>query len=110
VVGMSRQVGTVLHVDDEPSIMGEYVHRVRTKNGELETVGCDLELVPPLQTNMESIAPSEEQDRTYARLSIDEARKSVPEDERVHPRVGVVVVKDGWRSDVFAQRLVCSFG
>jgi pyrimidine deaminase RibD-like protein len=97
VVGMSRQVGTVLQVDDEPSIMGEYVHRVRTKNGELETVGCDLELVPAPQTNMESTAPSEEQDdRTYARLAIDEARKSVPEnDGKPHPWVGAVVVKDG---------------
>src|ERR1019366_166012 len=26
---------------------------------------------------------------------IEEARKSLPEDERVHPRVGVVVVRDG---------------
>ena len=26
VVGMSRRVGAVLHVDDEPSTMGEYVH------------------------------------------------------------------------------------
>ncbi len=34
-------------------------------------------------------------DRRFARLAIDEARKSVPEDERVHPKVGVVVVKDG---------------
>jgi pyrimidine deaminase RibD-like protein len=76
--------------------MGEYVHLVRTKDGELRVVGCDLELVPPAQTNLESTAPSEGQDdRTYARLAIDEARKSVPEDERVHPRVGVVVVKDG---------------
>lgn len=92
VVGMSRQVGTVLHVDDEPSIMGEYVHRLRTKNGELETVGCDLELIPA----PESTAPSEEQDdRTYARLAIEEAWKSAPEDKRVHPKVGVVVVKDG---------------
>ena len=45
---------------------------------------------------MESTAPSEEQDdRTYARLAIEEAWKSAPEDKRVHPKVGVVVVKDG---------------
>jgi pyrimidine deaminase RibD-like protein len=93
---MSRQVGTVLHVDDEPSILGEYVHRVGLKDGELETIGCDLELVPAPQTNMESTAPSEEQDdRTYARLAIEEAWRSAPEDKRVHPKVGVVVVKDG---------------
>jgi hypothetical protein len=96
VVGMSQQVGTVLHVDNEPSIMGEYVHRVRTKNEELETVGCDLELVPAPRTNMESTASSEEQDdRTYARLAIEEAWKSAPKDKRVHPKVGVVVVKNG---------------
>jgi pyrimidine deaminase RibD-like protein len=40
--------------------------------------------------------PDEAQDRRFARLAIEEARKSVSEnDERVHPRVGAVVVKDG---------------
>jgi len=34
-------------------------------------------------------------DRRFERLAIEEARKSAPEDERVHPKVGVVVVKDG---------------
>ena len=72
------------------------MHLVRTKDDELRVVGCDLELVPAPQTNMESTAPSEEQDdRTYARLAIEEAWKSAPEDKRVHPKVGVVVVKDG---------------
>lgn len=37
----------------------------------------------------------ESDDRRFARLAIEEARRSVPEDKRVHPRVGVVVVKDG---------------
>ena len=36
-----------------------------------------------------------DQDHKFARLAIEEARKSVPEDERIHPKVGVVVVKDG---------------
>jgi pyrimidine deaminase RibD-like protein len=40
-------------------------------------------------------ASSKTDDRKFARLAIEEARKSVPEDERIHPRVGVVVVKDG---------------
>ncbi len=76
--------------------MGEYVHLVRTNDRELRVVGCDLELVPAPQTNMEPTAPSEEQeDRTYARLAIEEAWKSAAEDKRVHPKVGVVVVKDG---------------
>jgi pyrimidine deaminase RibD-like protein len=35
-------------------------------------------------------------DHKFARMAIEEARKSVSEnDERVHPRVGAVVVKDG---------------
>ena len=34
-------------------------------------------------------------DRNFARLAIEEARKSVPEDERPHPKVGAIVVKDG---------------
>src|SRR5882762_4773457 len=35
-------------------------------------------------------------DRKFARMAIDEARKSVSEkDDRVHPKVGAVVVKDG---------------
>jgi pyrimidine deaminase RibD-like protein len=37
----------------------------------------------------------ESDDRKFAQLAIEEARKSVPEDNRVHPKVGVVVVKDG---------------
>ena len=105
VVGMSNQVGTVLQVDDEPSVMGEYVHVVQTKNGELKAVGCDLELVPTPQTNVESAQPaasastssSEEQnDSKFMRLAIEQARKSISEnDNRVHPKVGAVVVKDG---------------
>src|ERR1700735_449907 len=37
----------------------------------------------------------ESENRKFAQLAIVEARKSVPEDGRVHPKVGVVVVKDG---------------
>jgi pyrimidine deaminase RibD-like protein len=38
---------------------------------------------------------SDADDRRYIQLAIQEAERSVPEDERVHPKVGVVVVKDG---------------
>jgi pyrimidine deaminase RibD-like protein len=38
---------------------------------------------------------AEPDDRKFAQLAIVEARKSIPEDDRVHPKVGVVVVKDG---------------
>ena len=34
-------------------------------------------------------------DYGFARQAIEEARKSAPEDSRIHPKVGVVVVKDG---------------
>ena len=34
-------------------------------------------------------------DRRFALLAIEEARKSVAEDKRPHPKVGAVVVKDG---------------
>src|SRR5262245_10064441 len=34
-------------------------------------------------------------DIAYMKLAIEEASKSRSEDERTHPRVGVVVVKDG---------------
>jgi pyrimidine deaminase RibD-like protein len=37
---------------------------------------------------------AETDDRKFKRLAIEEARKSTP-DERVHPKVGVVVVKNG---------------
>lgn len=41
------------------------------------------------------ISSSDEEDRKFAQLAVEEARKSVPEDGRVHPKVGVVVVKEG---------------
>jgi pyrimidine deaminase RibD-like protein len=37
----------------------------------------------------------EDDDSRFARLAIEEARKSLPEDDRPHPKVGAVVVKDG---------------
>lgn len=42
-----------------------------------------------------SVSPGAADDRKFAQLAIEEARKSVPEDSRIHPKVGVVVVKDG---------------
>jgi pyrimidine deaminase RibD-like protein len=44
--------------------------------------------------NVPAISVAEE-DRKFALLAIEEARKSVPEDERPHPKVGAVVVKSG---------------
>lgn len=34
-------------------------------------------------------------DRQFAMMAIEEARKSIAEDDRPHPRVGAIVVKDG---------------
>ncbi len=43
-----------------------------------------------------SAPAAEDEDRRFARLAIEEARKSVSEnDGRAHPKVGAVVVKDG---------------
>ncbi len=38
---------------------------------------------------------SADENRQFALMAIEEARKSVPEDGRLHPRVGAVVVKNG---------------
>jgi pyrimidine deaminase RibD-like protein len=36
-----------------------------------------------------------DEDRRFALMAIEEARKSIPEDDRPHPKVGAVVVKNG---------------
>jgi pyrimidine deaminase RibD-like protein len=103
--------GVVTELDDEPTALGEYWHTIHTEHGEYREPGCNLELIPspigmkeaehapqPVLASVESgvqAAHNETDDRVFERIAIDEARKSVPEDERVHPRVGVVVVKDG---------------
>ena len=45
----------------------------------------------PLQT----VSPTTAHDRRLQEMALEEAAKSKPEDSRVHPNVGVVVVKDG---------------
>ena len=53
-------------------------------------------IVPlPIPVSDSFISSSDEEDRKFAQLAVEEARKSVPEDGRVHPKVGVVVVRDG---------------
>jgi len=42
-----------------------------------------------------SVSSGPNTDWKFAKLAVQEARKSSPEDGRVHPKVGVVVVKDG---------------
>ena len=46
-------VGTVMQVDDEPTVLFEYWHLVRTEHGERREPGCNLELVPAAKANSE---------------------------------------------------------
>jgi pyrimidine deaminase RibD-like protein len=92
--------GVVTRVDDEATALGEYWHAIQTKHGERSEPGCNLELIPPPVTNsrpevIRATASLASNDREFALLAIEEARKSVPErDGRTHPKVGAVVVKD----------------
>jgi pyrimidine deaminase RibD-like protein len=55
-------------------------------------------LEPRLRTfigTASGLAVDSDADRRFALMAIEEARKSVPEDGRVHPKVGAVVVKNG---------------
>lgn len=47
------------------------------------------------QANASAISANVEEDRRFSLMAIEEARKSVAEDERPHPKVGAVLVKDG---------------
>lgn len=38
--------GVVANVDDKPTVLGEYWHRIETERGERREPGCNLELVP----------------------------------------------------------------
>jgi pyrimidine deaminase RibD-like protein len=112
LVGMGMLPGTVKSVADVPSVMGEFVHEVLL-DGKTETrkvVGCDIHPIPDLDVDLRNANPptqpekltserstnNADNDRKFARMAIDEARKSVPEpDGRPHPLVGAVVVKNG---------------
>jgi hypothetical protein len=43
--------GVVTQGDDEPTVLGEYWHAIRTEHGERKEPGCNLELVPTPVTN-----------------------------------------------------------
>lgn len=38
--------GVVTHLDDEPTVLAEYWHTIRTARGERRDPGCNLELIP----------------------------------------------------------------
>jgi len=68
----------------------------------LERIAEDHQAIEPLDIEAltkdvsDSFASSNDaEDRKFAQLVVKEARKSISEDGRVHPKVGVVVVKDG---------------
>jgi pyrimidine deaminase RibD-like protein len=112
LVGMGMLPGTVKSVADVPSVMGEFVHEVLL-DGKTETrkvVGCEIYPIPDLDADLRNVNPPTQPEqlaserstnvaddhRKFARLAIDEARKSVSEpDGRPHPLVGAVVVKNG---------------
>ncbi len=64
-----------------------HVQHISEKKIMLRAFIKELEILSPHR-------PQAEDDR-FARMAIDEARKSEAEDERFHPMVGCVVVKDG---------------
>ena len=67
--------------------------------------GLSNRIIDSLRFDLERIAGNahvqlaktgaEDDDRRFALMAIEEALKSVPEDERPHPKVGAVVVKNG---------------
>lgn len=67
----------------------------------VQSLGFDLDTlagrahVELAKTNRNAGSALESDDRRFAEMAIEEARKSVPEDDRPHPKVGAVVVKDG---------------
>ena len=65
----------------------------------INSIECQIErrrLIRNLKKQEERVTPSEaartaDEDRRFAQMAIEEARKSVPEDDRAHPKVGAVI-------------------
>lgn len=53
LVKMPGVVGTVVQVDDVPTVFAEYWHTIRTERGDRREPGSNLELVPKAKTNLE---------------------------------------------------------
>src|SRR6266567_2727416 len=78
-----------------PEVVEERANRTRVE-AESQLIGRPAEVeVAEISTSGRQQDGGADADRKFARLAIDEARKSVAEDERPHPKVGAVVVKDG---------------
>jgi pyrimidine deaminase RibD-like protein len=84
--------GTRTRENPNPVSLGEWNRRMDrlaarwSQRLEADAVAEEYRVSRPVDAN---------EDRRFALLAIDEARKSVAEDERPHPKVGAVVVKDG---------------
>jgi pyrimidine deaminase RibD-like protein len=67
----------------------------------VQSLGFDLDTlaghahVERAKTSRNAGSALESDDRRFAQMAIEEALKSVPEDDRPHPKVGAVVVKNG---------------
>jgi pyrimidine deaminase RibD-like protein len=70
---------------DLDDLVGQAHVDLAKTGGTSETVG----------TTKDGEKAAEDNDRRFAAMAIEEAMKSVPEDERPHPKVGAVVVKEG---------------
>jgi pyrimidine deaminase RibD-like protein len=108
----SSRKGSLIHGHQRggfpASAAGEIARRIDSINA---AIGRDLEIKIRMQQafpqhetvskelhagiQVKNAANFGDEDRKFARQAIEEARKSAPEDDRVHPKVGVVVVKDG---------------
>lgn len=64
-----------------------HIENIKSKKTMLRAFIKELEILSPHRPQTE--------DNRFARMAVDEARKSAAEDERAHPMVGCVVVKDG---------------
>ena len=64
-----------------------HIENIKSKKGMLHAFIKELEIISPHLPLVD--------DGHFARMAVDEARKSTAEDEREHPMVGCVVVKDG---------------
>ena len=64
-----------------------HIENIQSKKGMLRAFIKELEILSPHR-------PPDD-DVRFAQMAVDEARQSTAEDERAHPMVGCVVVKDG---------------
>ena len=82
--------GTASSNPPNPIALGEWKRRMNRMAGrwkrklEAEAVASEYRA-----------SSAQDDDRRFALMAIEEARKSVPEDDRPHPKVGAVIVKDG---------------